>query len=58
MKNPDPEKENHVQVSTAMQNLDSIISDRHQNTPVSFEEFLETMVEKPEQMVGTSIFRG
>lgn len=32
-----------------MQNLDRIISDRHQNAPVPFEVFLETMVEKPRQ---------
>jgi len=51
MKKPENEKENHVQVSTAMQNLDRIISDRHQNAPVSFEVFLETMVEKPHQML-------
>ena len=51
MKKPEHEKENRVQVSTAMQNLESIISDRHQNAPVSFEVFLETMAEKPHQML-------
>lgn len=51
MKKPEDEKENYVQVSTAMQNLDSIISDRHHNTPVSFEDFLETMVDKPHQVL-------
>ncbi|MBW2178628.1 MAG: hypothetical protein JRH03_17110, partial [Deltaproteobacteria bacterium] len=39
------ETENHHQVKTAMQNLDRIISDRHQNPPVPFEAFLKTMVE-------------
>jgi len=51
MKKPEDEKENHIQVSTAMQNLDRIISDRHHNTPVSFEAFLETMVDKPHQVL-------
>lgn len=51
MKKPEDEKENHAQVSTAMQNLDRIISDRHHNTPVSFEAFLETMVDKPHQVL-------
>ena len=51
MKKPEDEKENHVQVSTAMQNLDRIISDRHQNLPVSFEAFLETMVDRPHQVL-------
>ena len=47
MKKPEIEKENHHQVITAMQNLDRIISDRHQKPPVSFEDFLKTMEEKP-----------
>ncbi|MBW2678977.1 MAG: serine protein kinase PrkA, partial [Deltaproteobacteria bacterium] len=34
-----------------MQNLDRIISDRHQNPPVPFEAFLKTMVEKPHQVL-------
>ncbi|MCG6908839.1 MAG: serine protein kinase PrkA [Deltaproteobacteria bacterium] len=34
-----------------MQNLDRIISDRHHNMPVSFEEFLETMVARPHQVL-------
>ncbi|MBW2634495.1 MAG: serine protein kinase PrkA [Deltaproteobacteria bacterium] len=45
------ERENHHQVKTAMQNLDRIISDRHQNPPVLFEAFLKTMVEKPHQVL-------
>ncbi|MBW1889686.1 MAG: serine protein kinase PrkA, partial [Deltaproteobacteria bacterium] len=45
------ERENHHQVKTAMQNLDRIISDRHQNPPVPFEAFLKTMVEKPHQVL-------
>ena len=56
MKKPEDEKANHVQVSTAMQNLDRIISDRHQNPPVPFEDFLKTMVEKPHEVL-RNVFR-
>ena len=51
MKKREIEKENGYQVRTAMQNLDRIISDRHQNPPVSFEDFLKTMVERPHQVL-------
>jgi len=51
MHKPEIEKENHHQVKTAMRNLDRIISDRHQNAPVSFEEFLKSLVEKPHQVL-------
>ena len=51
MEKPGPEKESGRQVGTAMQNLDRIISDRHHNMPVSFEEFLETMVARPHQVL-------
>ena len=48
MKKPEIEKQNN-QVETAMQNLERIISDRHQNPPVSFEDFLKMLVDKPHQ---------
>jgi len=51
MKKPEIEKENHLQVRSAMQNLDRIISDRHHNLPVSFEDFLKTMEERPHQVL-------
>jgi len=41
--------ETRNQVMTAMQNLDRIISDRHQNAPISFEAFLKVLSENPYQ---------
>jgi len=34
-------------VNTALHNLDRIISDRHQNAPITFENFLKVMAQKP-----------
>ena len=34
-------------IETAMQNLDRIISDRHQHPPIQFEAFLKVLTEKP-----------
>ena len=45
------ETENRHQVKMAMQNLDRIISDRHQDSPISFEEFLKMVAEKPHQIL-------
>ena len=49
MEKPEIKMENGYQVKTAMQNLDRTISDRHQNRPVSLEDFLKMMVDKPHQ---------
>jgi len=51
MNTPDIKIENGHQVETALQNLDRIISGRHQNPPVSFEDFLKMMVDKPHQVL-------
>jgi len=47
MDKPETETKIDRQVETAMQNLDRIISDRHQNTPIPFENFLNVLAEKP-----------
>ncbi|MBW2514268.1 MAG: serine protein kinase PrkA, partial [Deltaproteobacteria bacterium] len=44
-------KEVHHQVMTAMHNMDRIISDRHQNPPITFEEFLTVLTEKPHRVL-------
>jgi len=49
MTKPKIKIENYHQVKTAMQNLDRIISDRHQNSPIPFEGFLKVLMEKPHQ---------
>ncbi len=38
-------------IKTAMQNLDRIISDRHQHPPIQFEEFLKVLTEKPATVI-------
>lgn len=47
----DFQKEVHHQVMTAMHNMDRIISDRHQNPPITFEEFLTVLTEKPHRVL-------
>jgi predicted Ser/Thr protein kinase len=51
MNKPEIEKEIRHQVKTAMQNLDRIISDRHQDPPIPFEAFLKVLTEKPHQVL-------
>jgi hypothetical protein len=51
MNTPEIEIENSHQIETALHNLDRIISDRHQNPPVSFEDFLKMMEDKPYQVL-------
>jgi len=51
MNQSDFQKEVHQQVMTAMHNMDRIISDRHQNPPITFEEFLTVLTEKPPRVL-------
>jgi len=51
MDNSKTKMENSHPVKMAMQNLDRIISDRHQNPPIPFEEFLNVLTAKPRQVL-------
>lgn len=51
MNQSDFQKGVHQQVMTAMHNMDRIISDRHQNPPITFEEFLTMLTEKPPRVL-------
>jgi len=51
MEKPEDTMKSGYQIKSAMQNLDRIISDRHQNTPISFEDFLKILMEDPHQVL-------